>query len=225
MSVSVRRSEAHYRIAERDPTWVSSTVWPVGDQLQRLRQRLLGAGEQQVAVVDQPAQVVPGALEGAAQLVDDDPQVRPVSIEPTNWSRSSSICSTGIGMLVRSCGMTMPSVRYGLAVAVRPQDDVLLPHRAAGRHDRLGVGRDAGRSGSIRSVTRTPSSISSMSLTRPDPDAAVGDLGVDEDAAGVGEVGGDRRSPAPSSSAVEPDVVEPEVGHAQHAPRWRRRAA
>ena len=47
----------------------------VGDQLQRLRQRLLGPGEQQVAVVDQPAEVVPGAVEGLPELVDDDPQV------------------------------------------------------------------------------------------------------------------------------------------------------
>ena len=39
----------------------------VGDQLQRLRQRLLGAGQQQVAVVDQPAEVVAGAVEGLAR--------------------------------------------------------------------------------------------------------------------------------------------------------------
>ena len=62
-------------MAERLATWVSSTVLAVGDQRQGLRQRLLGPGQQQVAVVDQPAQVVAGALEGLAELVDDRAQV------------------------------------------------------------------------------------------------------------------------------------------------------
>ena len=57
-----------------------------------------------------------------------------------------------------------------------------------------------------------------------DRDAAVGDLGVDEDAAGVLEVGGDVVAAA-QEQPVQADVLEAEVGHAEHAPPPRRRAA
>ena len=67
VSVTSRRFAAQFWIAERLATWVPQHRLAVVDQLQRLRQRLLGAGQQQVAVVDQPAEVVAGAVEGLAR--------------------------------------------------------------------------------------------------------------------------------------------------------------
>src|SRR6185312_2176263 len=46
-------------------------------------------------------------------------------------------------------------------------------------------------------------------------DPAVGDLGVDEDAAGVAEVGGDVVAAA-EDHPVQADVLEAEVGHGHH---------
>ena len=65
-------------------------------------------------------------------------------------------------------------------------------------------------------------------VQRADPadrDAAVGDLGVAEDAAGVGEVGVDRAGAAAEEALEQPDVVRAHVGHAEQGDEDEQRSA
>jgi hypothetical protein len=110
VSVNVRRSEAHSRMAVRLAFCRSSTVWPSviswrvcgRDCSARARSRSPLSISRPRSSPD-PSNAWPSSSITIRRFS--------WSIEPTNSSRLSSICSTGIGMLVRFIGMTAPSSR------------------------------------------------------------------------------------------------------------------
>ena len=110
-----------------------------------------------------------------------------------------------IGKAVRSRGMTSPAARNGAARRARLEVEVLLAHGRAVLDDGLGVLRDLGAPVEPR-VDDDAVARQAQRLDLAHRDAAVGDLGADEDAARLGEVGGHDVAAA-GDLVGEPDVA------------------
>ena len=153
------------------------------------------AAVQQVAGrVEQAAEILAAVVERLAQLVDHRLRSSSVSTEFTSESMLASNASAETGIVLRLIGMISPPRQVGRLAVRRDQVDVLLAdHRAVGH--RGGRRRPAPcallQSSMLRS-TRTPVVDQVQRADPADRDAAVGDLGVGEDAARIGEIGVDR---------------------------------
>ena len=109
--------------------------------------------------------------------------------------------------------------------AGRFEVDVLLPHRRAVRDVGLGVGRDGGLGAAAQGQVHPHAAdlaavragvVEQVQLPHlADRDAAVGDLGIGEDAAGVREVGAHRAAARPEQGGAQPDVAEADVADAE----------
>ncbi len=181
------------------------------DQGDGLGQGVGGGQGQPVAGVEQPLQVAPAAGERLAQLGDHDLEVllvhrvhQPVEVEQQRLGGHG-----GAGALA---GDDVAAGEEGGRGRGRLQVEVLLAHRRAVLDDGVGVG------GHLRPAVHPQVDAHAVALEPQgvDPaggDAAVGDLGALEDAAGLGQV--DRHHVGPSGDDVaEPDVPQRHVGDA-----------
>ena len=184
----VRRPTAGSPTGSR--TWVSRTVCP-----SVISCRVCGSDSSARASSRLPLSISrprssPGAGEGLPELVDDDPQVLLVDGADQLVHVEQQLLDGH-----RDGGPVLRDDRAVLEerplVVVGLQQDVLLADGAAGGHDRLGVGRDLVGAG-VHGQDDADAVVDQLHVADPpDRDAAVGHLGVDEDAAGVGEVGRD----------------------------------
>ena len=182
----------------------------VVDEARRLGKRLGGGGGQGVARVDEPLQVGAAALERLGQLVDrGDEGVARHRRDRVVDVLEQLVDADREGRAVARDDVTGGEV--GRPGGARLQVEVLLPHRRAVLDDGLGVLRASRCRGRAARRRATPSPDRRSASTLPDRDAAVGDLGADEDAAGLGEVGGDDVAAA-GDLVGQPDVVGREDG-------------
>ena len=174
----------------------SESIWPCRTVLLSLIRAVvtsklsLAVVDERVAAVDDPLEVLAGAAEGGAELVDGGLQVVLVDrLDGRRRGRSSSVSvaigSPGVGLVDLRVVVRGTGRRRAAAGARRTAH-----RRRTGCRPRRGCRRGCRRSRCrCRGTTSTPvvGELRACS-TWPTPDAAVGDLAAGEDAAGVGEV-------------------------------------
>ena len=213
MPLNSARSLAKVRMALAEATWPLSTVLLSRISAVVMSKLSLAAWMKRVAGVDDPLEVLAGAAERLAHLVDGGAQRLLVDRldgvgevgRAGSRSRSASGCSPGDLRVVVQVGLA----RRPAAAA-----------RRTARPPRSGCRRRPGcRPGSSRSRSRCRGRRRrprrSARASRPaDADAAVGDLAAGEDAAGLREVRDDGVGVV-DDEPVEPGVAGPDEGHAE----------